>query len=237
MPDEFIPLAERTGLIIPLTLWVLKQAVGQCRHWRSEGIKVSVAVNLSMWNLDTPELPEQIASILNNAKVPPGQLELEITESAIMEDPQRVMRTLKAIRELGVQFAIDDFGTGYSSLAHLKKMPVSSVKIDKSFTQSMETDNDSAVIVRAIIELGHNLGLKVVAEGVENLAAKEMLAGFGCDEAQGYYFGRPVTANDISRLLLTPQPAWASSPGLSNTRPPHQPEDTARGPAVFKPTS
>ncbi len=186
MPDEFIPLAERTGLIVPLTLWVLKQSIEQCRQWRSEGSSISVAVNLSMWNLDTPELPEQIATFLDIAGVPSTQLELEITESAIMDDPQRATRTLKAIRELGVHFSIDDFGTGYSSLAQLKKMPVSSIKIDKSFTLNMETDNDSAVIVRAIIDLGHNLGLKVIAEGVETLAAKEMLLNFGCDEAQGY---------------------------------------------------
>jgi EAL domain-containing protein (putative c-di-GMP-specific phosphodiesterase class I) len=220
MPDEFIPLAERTGLIVPLTLWVLNQSIGQCRHWRSEGTNVSIAVNLSMWNLDTPELPDQIASLLRSTGVPSGQLELEITESAIMDDPQRAMRTLKAIRELGVHFAIDDFGTGYSSLAHLKKMPVSSIKIDKSFTQNMESDNDSAVIVRAIVDLGHNLGLKVVAEGVETLAAKEMLLDFNCDEAQGYYFSRPVTAGDISRLMRKMQNAPASSQEATNLRPP-----------------
>jgi diguanylate cyclase (GGDEF)-like protein len=220
MPDEFIPLAERTGLIVPLTLWVLNQSIGQCRHWRSEGTNVSIAVNLSMWNLDTPELPDQIASLLRSAGVPSGQLELEITESAIMDDPQRAMRTLKAIRELGVHFAIDDFGTGYSSLAHLKKMPVSSIKIDKSFTQNMESDNDNAVIVRAIVDLGHNLGLKVVAEGVETLAAKEMLLDFNCDEAQGYYFSRPVTAGDISRSMRKMQNAAESSQEATNLRPP-----------------
>jgi len=111
------------------------------------------------------------------------------------------MRTLKAIRELGVHFTIDDFGTGYSSLAYLKKLPVSSIKIDKSFTLNMESDADSAVIVRAIIDLGHNLGLKVVAEGVETLAAKEMLAAFNCDEAQGYYFSRPIAAPDMTRFM------------------------------------
>jgi EAL domain-containing protein (putative c-di-GMP-specific phosphodiesterase class I)/GGDEF domain-containing protein len=220
MPDEFIPLAERTGLIVPLTLWVLNQSIRQCRLWQSEGIHVSIAVNLSMWNLDTPELAEQIAGLLDHAGVPPGQLELEITESAIMDDPQRAMRTLKAIRELGVHFAIDDFGTGYSSLAQLKKMPVSSIKIDKSFTQSMESDNDSAVIVRAIVELGHNLGLRVVAEGVETLASKELLIGFDCDEAQGYYFSRPVTATDVTRLMQTIEPSWGNSPVPGNVQRP-----------------
>jgi diguanylate cyclase (GGDEF)-like protein len=237
MPDEFIPLAERTGLIVPLTLWVLNQAIGQCRRWRSEGIDLGVAVNLSMWNLDSPELPEQIAGLLNRAGVPSRQLELEITESAIMDDPQRAMRTLKGIRELGVHFAIDDFGTGYSSMSHLKKMPVSSIKIDKSFTQNMESDNDSAVIVRAIIDLGHNLGLKVVAEGVETLAAKKMLLEFGCDEAQGYYFSRPVPAADINRLIHTAQSALTAAPESANVGPGWAAENGGAIPAAPKPTA
>ena len=235
MPDEFIPLAERTGLIVPLTLWVLEQSIKQCRRWRGEGTNVSIAINLSMWNLDSPELPDQIASILNSAGVPSGQLELEITESAIMDDPQRAMRTLKAIRELGVHFAIDDFGTGYSSLAHLKRMPVNSIKIDKSFILNMESDNDSAVIVRAIVELGHNLGLKVVAEGVETLAAKKMLMEFDCDEAQGYYFSRPVTADDISCLMRTMQSTRSNLPGLIEVRPPWISENDINISAALKP--
>jgi len=235
MPDEFIPLAERTGLIVPLTLWVLKQSIRQCRHWRSEGTNVSIAINLSMWNLDSPELPDQIANVLKSAGVPSGQLELEITESAIMDDPQRAMRTLKAIRELGVHFAIDDFGTGYSSLAHLKRMPVNSIKIDKSFILNMESDNDSAVIVRAIVELGHNLGLKVVAEGVETLAAKKMLMEFDCDEAQGYYFSRPVTADDISCLMRTMQSTRSNLPGLTEVRPPWISENDINISAALKP--
>jgi EAL domain-containing protein (putative c-di-GMP-specific phosphodiesterase class I) len=198
MPDEFIPLAERTGLIIPLTLWVLHRSLVQCRRWNDLGIHIGVAVNLSMWNLDALELPEQIAGLLKGVGVPPSKLELEITESAIMDDPQRAMRTLKAIRGLGVKFTIDDFGTGYSSLAHLKKLPVACIKIDKSFVQNMENDKDNAVIVRSIIELGHNLGLKVVAEGVETIEAKDMLSEFDCDEAQGYYFSRPVPTSDIT---------------------------------------
>lgn len=235
MPDEFIPLAERTGLIGPLSLWVLNQSLRQCRGWRSEGINVTMAVNLSMWNLDTPELPEQIAGLLKSTEVPSGQLEFEITESAIMDDPQRAMRTLKAIRDLGVHFAIDDFGTGYSSMAHLKKMPVSSIKIDKSFTQNMESDNDSAVIVRTIIDLGHNLGLKVVAEGVESLAAKEMLVEFRCDEAQGYYFSRPVSAADVSRLIRKPQSAPTGSPENADVRPAWPGANSSDIPPALKP--
>jgi len=200
-PDEFIPIAERTGLIIPLTLWVLHHSLLQWRSWRDMGIDTSVAVNLSMWNLDALELPEQIDGLLKNMGAPPDRLELEITESAIMDDPQRTIRILNAIRDLGVCFTIDDFGTGYSSLAHLKKLPVGCIKIDKSFVQNMETDKDDAVIVRSIIDLGHNLGLKVIAEGVETLGAKEMLIAFDCDEAQGYHFGYPVEPSQITRLF------------------------------------
>ena len=201
LPDEFIPIAERTGLIIPLTLWVLHRSLVQCRSWRDLGLDINVAVNLSMWNLDALELPEQVSGLLKSIGISPTQLELEITESAIMDDPQRAMRTLNSIRELGVRFTIDDFGTGYSSLAHLKKLPVDSIKIDKSFVQNMERDKDNAVIVRSIIDLGHNLGLKVIAEGVETLEAKEMLTTFDCDEAQGYYFCHPVMPSEITDFL------------------------------------
>jgi diguanylate cyclase len=200
-PDEFIPVAERTGLIIPLTLWVLHQSLLQCRAWNDMGIDIGIAVNLSMWNLEAQELPDQIAGLTKSVGMPAHRLELEITESAIMGDPQRTMRTLTLIRDLGVRFTIDDFGTGYSSLAHLRKLPVTGMKIDKSFVQNMESDRDNAVIVRSIIDLGHNLGLKVTAEGVETQAAKDMLVGFECDEAQGYYYSYPIPAHEIAQLF------------------------------------
>jgi EAL domain-containing protein (putative c-di-GMP-specific phosphodiesterase class I) len=203
-PDEFIPVAERTGMIIPLTLWVLKQSLLQCRAWREIGIDMPVAVNLSMWNLDAQELPDQISSLLQNTGISADRLELEITESAIMGDPQRTIRTLSLIRDLGVRFAIDDFGTGYSSLAYLKKLPVSSIKIDKSFVKNMEHDRDNAIIVRSIIDLGHNLGLKVVAEGVETQEAQDMLRAFDCDEVQGYYHSRPIPADAVLKYLNKP---------------------------------
>ena len=211
-PDEFIPVAERTGLIIPLTLWVMHRALTQCRQWLDQGLDLSIAVNLTMWNLETQELPDQINSLLRDTGVPAANLELEITESSIMGDPQRVITTLNTIRSLGVRFAIDDFGTGYSSFAYLTKLPVKSIKIDKSFVLSLDNDRDNALIVRSIIDLSHNLGLKVVAEGVETAAARDMLKYFGCDEAQGYFYSRPQPADIItnflseppSRLLLTP---------------------------------
>ena len=214
VPDQFIPVAERTGLIIPLTLWVLQQSLLQCRRWNQMGLNVGVAVNLTMWNLETPELPDQIEALLRDTGVSPKNLELEITETSIMNDPQRVIRTLNQIRQLGVHFAIDDFGTGYSSFAYLTKLPVSCIKIDKSFVQNIETDRDSSVIVKSIIDLGHNLNLKVVAEGVETATARKLLTAFQCDEGQGYYFCRPIPADAMTKFLLQPPPA-ASKPPFS----------------------
>ena len=217
-PDEFIPVAERTGLIIPLTLWVLHQSLLQCRAWNDLGIDIGIAVNLSMWNLEAQELPDQIAGLTKSMGMPAERLEFEITESAIMGDPQRTMRTLTLIRDLGVRFTIDDFGTGYSSLAHLRKLPVTGMKIDKSFVQNMESDRDNAVIVRSIVDLGHNLSLKVTAEGVETQEANDMLVGFECDEAQGYYYSYPIPAHEITQLLKQPR---------------HKPTDCSLGTASF----
>jgi diguanylate cyclase len=204
LPDQFIPFAERTGLIIPMTLWVLQQSLIQCRIWNDMSLDTNVAVNLSMWNLEAQELPEQIEALLRDTGVPPENLELEITETSIMNDPQRAIRTLNRIRDLGVQFAIDDFGTGYSSFAYLTKLPVTCIKIDKSFVQNIEADRDSSVIVKSIIDLAHNLGLKVVAEGVESAQAMELLRTFQCDEIQGYYLCRPITADMMTQFLMDP---------------------------------
>lgn len=203
-PDQFIPVAERTGLIIPLTLWVLQQSLIQCRQWNEMGLDISVAVNLTMWNLEAQELPEQIEALLHDTGVSPKHLELEITETSIMNDPQRVIRTLNQIRQLGAHFAIDDFGTGYSSFTYLTKLPVSCIKIDKSFVQTIETDRDNSVVVKSIIDLGHNLGLNVVAEGVETANAKNLLRAFHCDEGQGFYFCRPIPADAMTKFLLNP---------------------------------
>lgn len=203
-PNQFIPVAERTGLIIPLTLWVLQQSLLQCRAWQDTGVDVNIAVNLSMWNLEEQQFPNQIQALLRDMGISPERLELEITESAIMVDPQQVIQTLRHIKDLGVRFTIDDFGTGYSSLAYLKKLPVSGIKIDKSFVQNMEVDRDNAVIVRSIVDLGHNLGLNVVAEGVETYDANAMLKDFQCDEAQGFYYSRPMPAYAITDFLEHP---------------------------------
>jgi len=215
VPDQFIPVAERTGLIIPLTLWVLQQSLRQCRRWNDMGLDISIAVNLTMWNLEAQELPDQIEALIRDTGVLPKNLELEITESSIMSDPQRVIRTLNHIRQLGARFAIDDFGTGYSSFAYLTKLPVSCIKIDKSFVQNIETDRDNSVVVKSIIDLGHNLGLNVVAEGVETANAKTLLRGFQCDEGQGFYFCRPIPADAMTKFLLQPPLTVRESPLLA----------------------
>jgi EAL domain-containing protein (putative c-di-GMP-specific phosphodiesterase class I)/GGDEF domain-containing protein len=218
LPDQFIPIAERTGLIIPLTLWVLQQSLLQCRKWKELGLNIGIAVNLTMWNLEAQELPEQIEALLRDTGVSPESLELEITETSIMSDPQRVIRTLDQIRHLGVRFAIDDFGTGYSSFAYLTKLPVSCIKIDKSFIQNIETDRDSSVIVKSIIDLGHNLGLKIVAEGVETIQSKRMLRVFRCDEGQGYHFCRPVPADAMTQFLLGASTMPIEPPPITTAR-------------------
>jgi len=215
VPDQFIPVAERTGLIIPLTLWALQQSLRQCRRWNDMGLDISIAVNLTMWNLEAQELPDQIEALIRDTGVLPKNLELEITESSIMSDPQRVIRTLNHIRQLGARFAIDDFGTGYSSFAYLTKLPVSCIKIDKSFVQNIETDRDNSVVVKSIIDLGHNLGLNVVAEGVETANAKTLLRGFQCDECQGFYFCRPIPADAMTKFLLQPPLTVRESPLLA----------------------
>jgi diguanylate cyclase (GGDEF)-like protein len=205
LPDQFILLAEHAGLIKPLTLWVLTTALRQCRGWHDLGIAISVAVNLSARSLKDAGLPDQVAAILHHAGVAPGSLELEITESVIMADPARALEILTRLNTMGVRLSIDDFGTGYSSLSYLKKLPVESIKIDKSFVISMVTDQDDAVIVRSTIELAHTLGRKVVAEGVEQRETWDRLAALGCDVAQGYYLSRPQPADDLTpRLTESP---------------------------------
>ncbi|HUK55548.1 MAG TPA: EAL domain-containing protein [Nitrospiria bacterium] len=200
-PDEFITLAEHTGFIKQLTLWVLENALGQWRAWRRSGIDLSVAVNLSARSLQDPQLPDQITGLLQSSGALPAGLELEITESAIMADPARAMEILTRLRSKNIRFSIDDFGAGYSSLGYLKKLPVDEVKVDKSFVLGMAANADDAVIVRSTIDLAHNLGLKVVAEGVESREVLERLVEMGCDAAQGYYMSRPIPAEELARWL------------------------------------
>jgi diguanylate cyclase (GGDEF)-like protein len=197
-PVEFIPLAERAGLTKPLTLWVLREALRQLRLWRDEGLELSVAVNLSMRTLHDPELPALAHDLIERAGVPPALVGFEITETDVMADAEGAMRGLKALRDLGGKIAIDDFGTGYSSLAYLHRLAVDTVKIDRSFVSRITTDENSASIVRATADLGHALGLEVVAEGVEDELAWARVRSVSCDYAQGYYMGRPMKGADMA---------------------------------------
>jgi diguanylate cyclase (GGDEF)-like protein len=206
-PDTFIPLAEHTGLITPLTECVLQKALRQCRVWRQAGVELHVAVNLSRRNLQIQEFPDQIAQMLETFDGSVDWLELEITESAVMANPERAMEILSRMKKLGLRLSLDDFGTGHSSLAYLKKLPVDGIKIDKSFVMNMHIKQEDVAIVHMIIQLGHILGLKVVAEGVENREAMDKLLDLGCDMAQGYYISRPIPADELTcRLRSDPTP-------------------------------
>jgi len=196
-PDQFVPFVESTGLIGPLTRWVVDAAIIQCHAWQQSGMRVPVAVNLSTRDLIDPKLIDYIQNALVTWGVEASWLELEITESAIMADPQVALDTLTRLSSMGFRLFIDDFGTGYSSLAYLQKLPVNAIKIDKSFVLPMLEDDDAALIVRSTLELGHNLGLKVIAEGVENEKICERLTALGCDEAQGYYLSRPMPVSEF----------------------------------------
>ena len=200
-PGEFIPLAERTGLIEPLTHFVLDAALHQCRDWRQAGHELSVAVNLSARRLLDLDFPDEVAATLATWEIPARLLVVEITESTIMADPTHAMQILGRLNQMGVQLSIDDFGTGYSSMAYLKNLPVHELKIDRSFVGQMTTDSRDAVIVRSTVDLGRNLGLRVVAEGVEDQATWQALAALGCDAVQGYYISRPVPAEDLISWL------------------------------------
>ncbi len=200
-PDRFVPMAEQTGLIRPLTLWVLEAALRQQQIWRRVGINLVLSVNLSTRNLHDPHLPDAVARLIETYGVPRGTLKIEITESSLMADPDRALEILSQLKAMGILIAIDDFGTGYSSLAYLKRLRVDEIKIDKSFVFDMTSEDSNAAIVRSTIDLGHNLGLTVVAEGVETKDAMDRLTADVCDYAQGYYLSRPLPADQIQAWL------------------------------------
>jgi diguanylate cyclase (GGDEF)-like protein len=200
-PAEFVPMAERTGLIKPLTRYVLNLALAQCREWRDSGLDLKVSVNLSARNLLDGKLPEDVSRLLSKWRVPAAFLELEITESTIMVDPKKTMEVLRRLHAMGLALSIDDFGTGYSSLAYLKELPVNELKIDRTFVETMATNRGDAFIVRATIDLAHNLNLRVVAEGVEDEQTMQELAGLGCNVAQGFHLSRPLPPQEFSKWL------------------------------------
>jgi diguanylate cyclase (GGDEF)-like protein len=201
-PNDFIPLAEHTGLIKPLTFFVLRRAIQDIQRWREIEPGLHVAVNLSVRSLGDADICDQVAAILDEHDAPRGCLELEITESSIMDDPQRAIGVLTKLSEMGITLAIDDFGTGYSSLSYLKRLPVDSLKVDKSFVLGMESDENDAIIVRSIIDLGRNLGLKVVAEGVEGPEVIAVLKSMGCHAAQGFSISRPLPGEKLGPWLI-----------------------------------
>jgi diguanylate cyclase (GGDEF)-like protein len=203
-PNDFIPIAERTGLIKPLSRFVLAAAIGQCGEWGKAGYDLDVSVNLTIPDLLDLELPDHIAGLLAQIGLRPEQLELEITETTILADPFRVRQVLGRLNEMGLRLAIDDFGTGYSSLAYLKRLPVQTIKIDRSFVMGMCEDASDATIVSSTIDLGRNLGLDVVAEGVESQEAWDALRDQRCTLAQGYLISKPVPADEFSALLGDP---------------------------------
>ena len=200
-PDEFIPVTEHTQMIRPLTIYVLETALERVRAWSRMGLDLTVAVNLSTQILLDLGLPDEIERMLSRVGAPPEKLVVEITESAIVYDPRRAQTVLQRLHDMGLKIAIDDFGTGYSSLVSLKQLPVSAIKIDKSFVMGMENDESDAALVKSTAQLGHNLGLEVVAEGVETPSAWKQLEGLGCDIAQGYYLSKPLADEQFLRWL------------------------------------
>lgn len=202
-PDKFIPIAEETKLIIPLGLWVLEEACRQQHEWKKKYSKqIKMAVNVSAQQLQDPDLVEKINIIMQKYDMNQAELALEITESTVMQHPEKAIILLRDIRDQGVELAIDDFGTGYSSLAYLKLLPIHTLKLDQAFVSDIEFDNDDAEISAAALALAHNLGLNVVAEGVETAAQKDFLISHKCEVLQGYYFSKPLPADEAEKMIF-----------------------------------
>lgn len=201
-PEEFIPMAERTGLIRLLSVWVLKHALSQAAKWHKQKLKMSISINLSPTTFLDTELPDLIIGLLSQYAIPAKYVILEITEGSMIKDPDLAMEILTRLSARGLKISIDDFGTGYSSLAYLKKLPVNEVKIDKSFVSDMLKNENDAVIVKSIIDLGHNLNLNVVAEGVENKKIAGRLRTLNCDELQGNFFSKPLSSDEFYKLRV-----------------------------------
>jgi len=200
-PDEFIPMAEYTRNIKYVTLWVLQRAFRDCADWHEQGIDIKISVNLSSQDLHDPELPDLIAGIAASTAVKPEWIILEITEGSVMNDPESALEIMERLHSMGYQFAIDDFGTGYSSLAYLRKMPLTELKIDRSFIMDIMSSENDAIIVKATINLAHNLGFQITAEGVESKEIMAKIKDYGCDMAQGYYLNKPLSVTDFTEWM------------------------------------
>jgi EAL domain-containing protein (putative c-di-GMP-specific phosphodiesterase class I) len=206
-PQHVIKVAEHTAVMRLITQRVIEDAIGQLAKWRTQGHLFRVSINVSVRDLHRPEWVDQIAELLSDRGVEPNQVQLEITEGALMADPRRVLVTLHRLDKLGVALSLDDFGTGYSSLQHLRRLPLAEVKIDRSFVLGMASDPDDAAVVGSIIDLARALGLRVVAEGVEDDQTRRMLLAAGCEVAQGWYYARPMPADDLLGWLARYHPA------------------------------
>jgi EAL domain-containing protein (putative c-di-GMP-specific phosphodiesterase class I) len=222
-PASFIPVVETTGLVDELTTTVLRMALNQQREWLARGIETPVAVNISARSLLDARFPDRVADLLAAYEVPARLLVVELTETTIMADPDGAVAVLQRLADQGVRLSIDDFGTGYSSMAYLKRLPVSELKIDRSFVMDMHTDDNDAVLVQSAVDLGHNLGLAVVAEGVEDSGTLERLRSMGCDLAQGYHISRPVRPEALESWLDAARPVNVPSAGAPD------PRETSRG--------
>jgi len=201
MPGSFIPLTEQTALARPLTVYVLRCALQQLRAWLDQGADLAVSVNVSAANLVDESFPEVVSELLGETRTSADLLILEVTENAILRDPRRAAIVLDRLHALGVRMALDDFGTGFSSISHLKQLPVSELKIDRSFVTNIVSDPSDEQIVCSMIELGRRLELRVVAEGVETAEGLASLEALGCEFAQGYHLGRPIAADQLTELL------------------------------------
>jgi EAL domain-containing protein (putative c-di-GMP-specific phosphodiesterase class I) len=200
-PAAFIPFAEQTGFIRRITRWTLDRAIAQAAEWHRAGNPLQLAVNVSAEDIADVRFDTRVAGLLTRHQLPPSLLTLELTESGFIEDPNQALSMLDALAALGVNLSIDDFGTGYSSLSHLARMPANEVKIDRSFVQGLESDVEYAAVVRSAIDMGHSLGMKVVAEGIETEVAAQLLRAFGCDIAQGYLYARPMPCQALENWL------------------------------------
>jgi EAL domain-containing protein (putative c-di-GMP-specific phosphodiesterase class I) len=212
-PDAFIPLTEQTGMIRELTNWVLQRALTECAGWHRAGRLIPVAVNLSAATVHDPELVDAVKSAVIRSGLPPESIELEITESAVMFDPEGALRSLESLVGYGVRLSLDDFGTGNSSLSYLQRLPVTAVKIDKSFVEPLLTDDTAREIVRAVVNLAHSLSLSVIAEGVDSGPVMEQLTALGCDALQGFYVASPMSPARLEQWIAVNSPA---SPPSSN---------------------
>ncbi len=201
-PDNFIPMAEKTGTIRLVTTWVIEKAMKQWAQWRAMGIEFTISINVSTYDLSDSSFVALVKQNLEKHDVKPSNIILEVTENSTMQDPGTSMIILEHLSALGVLLSIDDYGTGYSSLSYLKSLPVNEIKIDKSFVMNMDTDRDNSVIVKSTIDLAHNLGYRVVAEGIENKTIYAMLQAYGCDTAQGFFMSRPLPAHEIENWLI-----------------------------------